>query len=124
MRVVSIVDDDESLRRSVRNLLNSVGFRVETFESAEAFLESGDHGRTGCMVLDLRMPGMSGLDLLNHMTNTGSRIPVIILTAHSDDDARRRSLQAGAVAHLGKPFHGEALLGAVRKALAETGPRP
>ena len=124
MRIVSIVDDDESLRRSVRNLLTSVGFRVQTFESAEAFLESPDRARTGCVVLDLRMPGMSGLDLLGHLARTGSRIPVIILTAHSDDDARRRSLQAGAVAHLGKPFHGEALLGAVRRALAETGSRP
>jgi two-component system, LuxR family, response regulator FixJ len=122
-RVVSIVDD-ESLRRSVRNLLTSVGFRVETFESAEAFLQSAERGRTGCVVLDLRMPGMSGLDLLGHLAATGSRIPVIILTAHSDDEARRRTLQAGAVAHLGKPFHGEALLGAVRKALAEAGPCP
>jgi FixJ family two-component response regulator len=75
------------------------------------------------VVLDLRMPGMSGLDLLGHLAAIGSRIPVIILTAHSDDEARRRTLQAGAVAHLGKPFHGEALLGAVRKALAEAGPR-
>jgi len=122
-RVVSIVDDDESLRRSVRNLLTSVGFRVETFESAEAFLQSAERVHTGCVVLDLRMPGMSGLDLLGHLAAIGSRIPVIILTAHSDDEARRRTLQAGAVAHLGKPFHGDALLGAVRKALAEAGPR-
>src|SRR2546425_7108876 len=108
-RAVCIVDDDASLRRSVRNLLTSVGFRVETFESAEAFLQSAERSRTGCVVLDLRMPGMSGLDLLGHLAATGSRIPVIILTAHSDDEARRRTLQAGAVAHLGKPFHGEAL---------------
>src|SRR5690349_15287172 len=121
-RVVSIVDDDESLRRSVKNLLTSVGFRVETFESAEAFLQSAEPVHTGCVVLDLRMPGMSGLDLLNHLAATGSRVPVIILTAHSDDEARRRTRQAGAVAHLGKPFHGEALLRAVRKALAEAEP--
>ena len=124
MRLVSIVDDDESLRRSVRNLLSSVGFRVETFASAEAFLESAHRSITGCVVLDLRMLGMSGLDLLMHLAATGSRIPVIIVTAHSDDESRRRTLQAGAVAFLGKPFHGEALLGAVRRALAETGPRP
>jgi len=68
------------------------------------------------------MPRMSGIDLLNHLAATGSRIPVIILTAHSDDEARRRTRQAGAVAHLGKPFHGEALLRAVRKALAEAEP--
>jgi len=123
-RVVSIVDDDESLRRSVRNLLTSVGFHVETFESAEAFLRSAQRGQTGCVVLDLRMPGMSGWDLLGHLAATGSRIPVIILTAHGDDEARRRTLEAGAVAYLGKPFHGEALLDAVRNALARAGRRP
>jgi FixJ family two-component response regulator len=123
MRLVSVVDDDESLRRSVGNLLTSVGFRVETFVSAQAFLQSPHRGNTGCVVLDLRMPGMSGLDLLMHLAATGSRIPVIILTAHSDDEACRRALQAGAVAFLGKPFQGEALLGAVRRALEEAGPR-
>jgi FixJ family two-component response regulator len=123
LRLVSIVDDDESLRRSVGNLLTSVGFRVETFASAEAFLQSAHRGNTGCVVLDLRMPGMSGLDLLMQLAAIGSRIPVIILTAHSDDEARRRALQAGAVAFLGKPFHGEALLGAVRRALEGAGPR-
>jgi FixJ family two-component response regulator len=117
-RLVSIVDDDESLRRSVKNLLTSVGFRVETFASAEAFLQSAHRADTRCVVLDLRMPGMGGVDLLMHLAAAGSSIPVIILTAHSDDDARRRTLQAGAVAFLGKPFHGDALLGAVRKALA------
>jgi FixJ family two-component response regulator len=123
MRLVSIVDDDESLRRSVGNLLTSVGFRVETVASAEAFLQSAHRGNTGCMVLDLRMPGMTGFDLLMHLAAIGSRIPAIILTAHSDDEVRRRALQAGAVAFLGKPFHGEALLGAVRRALEEAGPR-
>ena len=118
-RLVSIVDDDESLRRSVKNLLTSVGFRVETFASAEAFLQSAHRADTRCVVLDLRMPGMGGVELLMHLGAAGSPIPVVILTAHSDDDARRRSLQAGAVAFLGKPFHGEALLGAVRRALAE-----
>ena len=119
-RLVSIVDDDESLRRSVKNLLTSVGFRVETFASAEAFLQSAQRADTRCVVLDLRMPGMSGLDLLMRLAADGSSIPVVVLTAHSDDEERRRTLQAGAVAFLGKPFHGEALLGAVRRALAET----
>lgn len=119
MRVISIVDDDESLRRSVRNFLTSVGFHVETFASAEEFLQSAHREDTGCLVLDLRMPGMSGLDLLVHLVATDSRIPAVVLTAHSDDEARRRTLLAGAVAFLGKPFHGDALLGAVRSALAE-----
>ncbi len=121
-RLVAIVDDDESLRRSVGNLLTSVGLRVETFASAEAFLQSAHHADTGCVVLDLRMPGMSGLDLLLHLATTDARIPVVILTAHSDDEVRRHTLQAGAVAFLGKPFHGEALLDAVRRALDEGAP--
>jgi len=117
-QVISIVDDDESLRRSVGNFLASVGFRIETFDSAEAFLQSEQRVRTGCLVLDLRMPGMSGLDLLACLAASGSAVPVIILTAHSDDEARRRTAQAGAVEFLGKPFHGDALLGALRRALA------
>ena len=116
--IVSVVDDDASLRRSVRNLLTSVGFRVEAFASAEEFLESPQRANTGCLVLDLRMSGMNGLELLKHLGATGSRIPVVILTAHGDDEARRRALQAGAVAFLGKPFHGDALLDAVRTAMS------
>ena len=88
-RVVCVVDDDASLRRSLRNLLTSVGFRVETFQSAEAFLGSVHRQNTGCVVLDLRMAGMSGLDLLRHLAATDSRIPVVILTAHGDDETRR-----------------------------------
>jgi FixJ family two-component response regulator len=120
-RIVSIVDDDESLRRSLGNLLGSVGFRVETFAFAEAFLESLHHEQTGCLVLDLRMPGMDGLELLRHLSGMGSRIPTVILTAHGDDEARQRSLQAGAIAFLSKPFNRSALLDAVRTALDQRG---
>ena len=116
-RVVSIVDDDGSLRRSLRNLLLSVGFRVETFVSAEEFLRSAQRENTGCLVLDLRMTGMSGLDLLRHLAVRDSPIRVVILTAHGDEETRRRSLQAGAVAFLDKPFHSDALLDAVRAAV-------
>jgi FixJ family two-component response regulator len=119
-RVVCIVDDDASLRRSLRNLLSSVGFQIETFPSAEAFLESGHRQNTGCMVLDLRMAGMSGLELLRHLAASDSRIPVIVLTAHGDDDTRRQTLQAGAVAFLKKPFQSAALVDAVRTALSTT----
>ena len=115
--VVSVVDDDESLRRSLRNLLRSVGFGVETFASAEEFLRSAQRENTGCLVLDLRMTGMSGLDLLRHLAVTDSRIPAVILTAHGDEETRRRSLQAGAVAFLDKPFRSDALVDAVRAAL-------
>jgi FixJ family two-component response regulator len=124
MRLVCIVDDDESLRRSVSNLLTSVGFRVETFVSAEAFLESIHRENTGCLVVDLQMPGMSGLDLITHLAATGSGIPAVILTAHGDSEARRRSLEAGAIAFLGKPFRADALLEAVRSALDQGGARP
>ena len=116
-RVVSIVDDDASLRRSLRNLLTSVGFSVETFASAEDFLRSVERETTACLVLDLRMAGMNGLDLLRHLVVTGSRIPVVILTAHGDDEARQRALEGGAVAFLGKPFRADALLDAVARAL-------
>jgi len=115
--VISVVDDDESLRRSLSNLLRSVGFGVETFASADEFLRSAQRENTGCLVLDLQMPGMSGLDLLRQLAFRDSRIRVVILTAHGDEETRRRSLQAGAVAFLDKPFHSDALLDAVRAAL-------
>jgi FixJ family two-component response regulator len=118
--MVSIVDDDASLRRSLRNLLMSAGLSVETFESAEVFLESGSLDRTGCLVLDLRMPGMGGLGLLRRLAESGARIPVIILTAHGDDDMRQRTLQVGATAFLEKPVRGPALLEAIRSALGAT----
>ena len=117
-RVVCVIDDDPSLRRSLKNLLTSVGFPVETFLSAEAFLDSVHRQKTGCVVLDLRMPGMNGLDLLSHLAAAGSRIPVIVLTAHGDDESRRRSLEAAAVAFLKKPVPSATLLDAVRAALA------
>jgi FixJ family two-component response regulator len=116
-RVISVVDDDESLRRSVGNFLRSVGFRVETFASAEDFLSSARRENTGCLVLDVRMTGMSGLDLLRHLAAGNVRIPAVVLTAHGDEEMRRRCLRAGAVAFLDKPFHGDALLDAVQTAL-------
>ena len=116
-RTVSVVDDDQSLRRSLSNLLTSVGFRVDTFASAEEFLSSSQQENTGCLVLDLRMGGMNGFDLLRHLAATGSGIPVIILTAHADDEARQRSREAGAVAFFGKPVRADALLNAVERVL-------
>ncbi len=116
-RTVCVVDDDQSLRRSLSNLLTSVGFRVDTFASAEEFLSSSQQENTGCLVLDLRMGGMNGFDLLRHLAATGSGIPVIILTAHADDEARRRSREAGAVAFFGKPVRADALLNAVERVL-------
>jgi FixJ family two-component response regulator len=119
--VVSVVDDDASLRRSVRNLLLSVGFRVETFVSPEEFLRSAHRENTGCLVLDLRMTGMNGFELLRHVAVTGPRMPTVILTAHGDEEARQRALEAGAVAFLRKPFQGDALLDAVQMAMHHGG---
>ena len=114
---LAVIDDDASLRRSLSNLLGSVGYHVETFMSAEAFLESPHRERAGCLVLDLRMPGMSGLDLLRRLAATGSLVPTIVLTAHGNDEARRECLEAGAFAFLEKPFRSATLLDAVRRAL-------
>lgn len=121
-RIVYVVDDDASLRRSLRNLLSSVGLAVETFDSAEAFLDAGRHTRAGCLVLDLRMPGMGGLALLDRLAADQWRHapPAIVLTGHGDDDARQRSLRAGAVAFLEKPFQADVLLDAVERALSKT----
>src|SRR5256712_6738002 len=116
-RVISVVDDDESLRRSLRNFLRSVGFRVEAFASAEEFLTSAQRETTGCLVLDLRMTGMTGLDLLRHLAAANVRVPAVVLTAHGDDENRQRCLEAGAVAFIAKPFRGDALLDAVQTAL-------
>src|SRR4030095_13513071 len=116
-QVISGVDDDESLRRSLSNLFRSVGVGVDTFASSAEFLRSAQRDNTSCMVLDLRMNGMSGFDLLRHLAAGEPRIPVVILTAHGDEETRRRSLAAGAIAFLDKPFHAHALLEAVRGAL-------
>src|SRR5262249_58070657 len=114
---VVIIDDDASLRRSLSNLLGSVGFNVETFVSAEAFLASDHQEQARCLVVDLRMPGMTGLDLLRHLAAIGSSVPAIVLTAHDNDEARRECLEAGAFAFLEKPFRSPTLLDAVRRAL-------
>src|SRR5256712_13770694 len=110
---VSVVDDDESLRRSLGNLLRSVGLGVQTFASAEEFLRSAQRENTRCLVLDLRLTGMSGLDLLRHLAVADSPIRVVILTAHGDEQTRRRSLQACTVVLLDKELPPDALLHAV-----------
>jgi FixJ family two-component response regulator len=120
-RLVSLVDDDESLRRSVKNLLNSVGVEVETFESAEAFLKSTEFDQTSCLILDLRLDGMSGLELMSFMSTIGRSPPVIMLTAHGDDEVRRRALLCGAVAFMAKPFLPDNLIDQVNAVLSPAG---
>ena len=115
--VVSIVDDDASVRRSTRRLLRSSGFRAEAFASAEEFLESKSAAKTACLILDLRMPGMNGLELQRRLTQNGDPVPVIFLSAHASEEDERSALRAGAVQFLLKPTSKEALLGAIRDAL-------
>ena len=115
--LISIVDDDESIREALQSLLRSVGFRAKTFASAEQFLQSDQIETTACLILDVRMPGMSGLELQRRLMATQYRIPIVFVTAHGDEEARSRALQAGAVEFLLKPFSEEALLNAIEAAL-------
>ena len=118
--VVSIVDDDESIRQALDGLLRSAGLAAAAFGSVEEFLRSEQLATTGCLILDLRMPGIDGLQLQQWLRAEGHRVPIIVLTAHGDDGARNRALAAGALAFLCKPFDADVLLGAVGAAL---GPR-
>jgi FixJ family two-component response regulator len=118
--VISIVDDDEALRRSLDNLVRSAGFSACGFSSAEAFLESNRLSETDCLVLDVRLPGMSGPELQRELATANSDVPIIFMTAHESGDQRTRALEAGAVAFLNKPFEEEDLLNAIDKALKNT----
>src|SRR6267142_3369444 len=115
--IVSIVDDDASVRRSTRRLLRSSGFRAEAFASAEEFLDSKSRSETACLILDLRMPGMNGLELQRCLSQNGHRIPIIFLSAQASEEDERSALSAGAVRFLRKPISKEALLSAIREAL-------
>lgn len=116
--IVYIVDDDPSVRRALRRLIRQQGFDVETAETAGEFLASEHSRRPACLILDVRLPGMSGMDLQSRLAASEPDLPIVVVTAHGEDDIRRRMLAVGAVAFLAKPFEDEALLGAVRSALA------
>ena len=115
--LISIVDDDDALRSSLENLIESVGLRAQGFPSAEAFLRSNRVHETRCLILDVRMPGMNGLELQHRLAASHMSIPVIFITAHGDEEARVRALNGGAVEYLLKPFSEEALLSAIDAAL-------
>jgi len=116
-KVVAVIEDDESYRLAVLRLLKSAGFSVRSFASAEDFLSSGQQQETGCLIADIRMPGMSGLDLQAKLTSDHCPIPTIFMTAHGDEKMRLQAMRAGAVKFLTKPFDGEDLIEAVRVAL-------
>lgn len=115
---ISVVDDDESVREAIKSLIRSVGLDADVFASADDFLNSGDLRDTACLILDVRMPGMSGLELQQRLASDNCRIPIIFITAHaSDSEARARALQSGAIDFLLKPFSEDALLNDVYAAL-------
>ena len=115
--LMAIVDDDDALRNSLDNLLRSVGFRVQGFASAEAFLQAQHAPETACLILDVRLPGMHGLELQRQLVAAHWGMPIIFVTAYADDDAHERALAAGAVAFLSKPCREEDLLHAIEAAL-------
>lgn len=115
--MVAVIEDDESYRVAVQRLLKSAGLAVQTFGSAEAFLNSGQQHETGCLISDIRMPGMSGLELQSKLNSDHCPIPTIFITAHGDEKMRLQAMRGGAVRFFAKPFDGETLLEAVRVAL-------
>jgi FixJ family two-component response regulator len=117
--LISIVDDDHSVRESLARLIRSVGFRVQVFESAEDFLSTSQGRRADCLILDIRMPGMNGLELQRELSTSDRELPVIFITAHgSDAQVRARALGAGAVDYLLKPLREEEVLKAIETALS------
>jgi FixJ family two-component response regulator len=114
---VAVVDDDESVREALPDLLRELGHDAEAFVSAEEYLKSDRLGRTGCLLLDLAMPGMSGIDLKKELDRRGAKIPIIFITAHGDELVRQRLRERGAVDCLLKPFTDTALQEALNTAL-------
>lgn len=116
---VFVVDDDQAMRKSLQWLIESVALSVETFATAQQFLDAYDPSRPGCLVLDVRMPGMSGLDLQERLAAGGVTLPVIIITGHADVSSAIRALKAGAVDFIEKPCNGQVLLDRIQAALAK-----
>jgi FixJ family two-component response regulator len=116
-KLIAIVDDDDSMRSALQGLLESAELPAQSFASAEEFLQSGQQHQIACLIADIRMPGMSGLELQAQLNAEHRRIPIIFITAHGDEKMRMRALRAGAVEFMAKPFNDEALLESVRAAL-------
>ncbi len=121
---ISIVDDDKSVRNATRTLLECLGYATATFASAEEFLQSGRLRETDCLIADVQMPGMSGVDLQNHLIASGDTTPVIFITGFPDESLRKRTLSAGALGFLTKPFTAQSLLTCLNRALAYRLPSP
>jgi FixJ family two-component response regulator len=119
--VISIVDDDQSVREGTMDLLNSIGFAAEAFERANDFLNSNRLNSTSCLIADVQMPGMTGLELHNRLVGSGNVIPTILITAFPNDRDRVRALQNGVRWYLTKPFSENELLACIREALKTDG---
>ena len=115
---VFVVDDDISMQEALSSLIRSVGLHVEAFASAQDFLQFRPPDAPACLVLDVRMPGLSGLDLQRQLADAGNRVPIIFITAHGNEQVREQARQAGAIAFLSKPFEEQALLEALAVAVA------
>jgi FixJ family two-component response regulator len=115
--LISIIDDDESMRESTNGLVRSLGYQAATFASAEEFLRSERVDDTSCLIADVRMPGLSGIDLQRRLIARGVRMPTIFITAFPEEGTRCRAMTAGAVGYLGKPFSEESLLTCLDAAL-------
>lgn len=116
-RLISIVDDDAALRMSIDDLIRSAGFRAKGFASAESFLRSPDRQETACLILDVRMPHMNGLELQQHIVEAKWNIPIIFITSFADEAVRAEAMAAGAIDFLYKPFSEDKILNALQKAL-------
>ena len=117
VNLILIVDDDESIREATKTLLRSAGYQVQTFAAAESLLESDALGETGCLILDVRMPGIDGLELQRRLTAEGVHVPTIFITAHDDAAVRRQAIEGGAISLLHKPFAAAELLETVKTAM-------
>jgi FixJ family two-component response regulator len=116
---IAIVDDDASVRRAVQRLLRSAGFAVETFATARAFLDADHWAETACLVLDIHLPGMSGIELQEYLAVSRVPIPIVFMTAYDDVPTRERVNRAGAVGYLRKPFDQDTLIGAIGRAIGQ-----
>lgn len=118
--LISIIDDDEAVRAATENLVRSLGFGASTFASAEEFLQSSRVGETSCLITDVNMPGMTGVELQSYLLSQGRDLPIIFITAFPEERVRRCVHEAGAVGFLSKPFDGRAMVQCIDKALGRT----
>lgn len=118
--IIAIVEDDDPLRDALESILKVAGFAVDKFPSAEAFLDSPDRQKTSCLVLDVRLPGMSGIELQRRLLDMNCEIPIVFVTANGDASVRDRVMKAGAAGFLAKPVRSEALLASIRNAMQRT----